>query len=202
MLTLFHCPGSCSLASMIALEEAGATYETTIVDLMSGQQGNPEYLAVNPKGKVPALVTDMGVITENPAIMLFVAMTYPQSGIAPLDDPYELARMNAFNAFLASTLQPSAAPLGRPQRYLDDPAQYPALAAKAIGNLTAHFDMIENKLLTGPWVLGDRYSIADGYLFVFSELIARLSLDSNRFGRILEHRERALQRPAISKLAG
>ena len=87
MLKLFYAPQTCALASHIALEEAGADYETVRVDFRTGEQKKPDYLAVNPKGRVPALVTGHGVLTETPAILAFVAQTYPKARLAPLDDP-------------------------------------------------------------------------------------------------------------------
>ncbi len=77
MLKLFHAPGACSLASLIALEEAGADYELIRMSTRDGDQRKAEYLAINPKGRVPVLVTDQGVLTENPAILAYVAQTHP-----------------------------------------------------------------------------------------------------------------------------
>ena len=79
MLKLFYAPGTCALASHIVLEEAGAEYEAVRVDFTTNEQRKPEYLAVNPKGRVPALVTERGVLTETPAILAFVAQRYPQA---------------------------------------------------------------------------------------------------------------------------
>ena len=107
MLKLFISPGACALASHIALEEAGADFETRVVDLRTGQQRTPEYLAVNPAGSTPALQTDRGVITQNPAILAFVAQTHPDRNLAPIDDPHAFAAFNAFNGFLSSSLHPA-----------------------------------------------------------------------------------------------
>lgn len=101
MLKLFYSPGACSLASHVALEEAGAAFETQRVDLREGAQRGPDYLALNPKGKVPALATDKGVLTENPAILGYVARSFPEAGLAP-DDSFAWSEVQAFNAFLAS----------------------------------------------------------------------------------------------------
>ena len=98
MLKLFYAPGSCALASHIALEEAGAKYGAVRVDLRAKDQRKPEYLAINPKGRVPALVTDKGVLTENPAILAFVAQSFPEARLAPLDDAFAFARVQAFNS--------------------------------------------------------------------------------------------------------
>jgi glutathione S-transferase len=202
MMKFFHCPGSCSLASLIALEEAGAQFEKVIVNLGAGEQTKPEYLAVNPKGKVPALATDRGALTENPAIMTYIAQSFPKAKLAPLEAPYDFARMQSFNAFIASTLQPSLGPLGRPQRYSDDVAAHDSMKRKAIENATHYLGLIEDELFKGPYVLGAEYSVADGYLFVFSDLIARLNLDAKRFSKLLEHRELVGSRPAVRKALG
>src|SRR5262249_35215253 len=92
MLKLFYSPGSCALASHVALEEAGAQYEAVRLDFRANEQRKPEYLKINPKGRVPALATDRGVLTETPAILAFVAQSFPQARLAPLDDPFAFGR--------------------------------------------------------------------------------------------------------------
>jgi glutathione S-transferase len=83
MLTLFYAPTACSLASHIALEEAQADFEARRVDFAAGEQRSPDYLAINPKGRVPALVTPRGVLTETPAILAFIAQSFPEARLAP-----------------------------------------------------------------------------------------------------------------------
>src|SRR5215475_6010201 len=97
MLKLYYAPGTCALASHIALEEAGAAYETVRLSFKNEDQKKPDYLKVNPKARVPALVTDRGIITETPAILIYVAQTYPAAKLAPLEDAFALARVQAFN---------------------------------------------------------------------------------------------------------
>src|SRR5690348_6815158 len=104
MFKLFYSPGSCALASHIALEEASAEYTAARVNFSGNEQRSPEYLAVNPKGRVPALVTDDGILTETPAILAYIAQCYPQAKLAPLDDPFAFARLQAFNSYLCSTV--------------------------------------------------------------------------------------------------
>jgi glutathione S-transferase len=104
MMKLFHAWGSCSLASAIALEEAGADYELAVMSTREGDQRKPEYLAVNPKGRVPALVAQQGILTETPAILAYVAQSFPAAKLAPLDDPFAFARMQAFNSYLCATV--------------------------------------------------------------------------------------------------
>src|SRR5947209_3305355 len=104
MLKLYYSAGSCALASHITLEEAGAPYTAERVDFKNNQQNSPEYLAINPKGRVPALVTDKGILTETPALLAFVAQSFPQAKLAPLDDPFAFAQMQAFNSYLCATV--------------------------------------------------------------------------------------------------
>src|SRR5919108_4952485 len=100
MLTFFFGPQSCALASHIALEEADADYKAIKLDLAAGDQRKPEFLKVNPKGRVPALATDRGILTENPAILAFIAQTHPAKKLAPLDDAYAFGKIQAFNSYL------------------------------------------------------------------------------------------------------
>lgn len=93
MLNLFYVPETCALASHIALEEAGAKFETTRLSFSSDDQKKPEFLAINPKGRVPALVTADGVITETPAILAFVAQSFPDARLAPLGDLIAFAKV-------------------------------------------------------------------------------------------------------------
>src|SRR5689334_11148815 len=88
MYKLYYAPGTCALASHIALEEAGADYTAVRLDFKANQQQSPDYLKLNPKGRVPALVTDRGILTENPAILAYIAQTFPKANLAPLDDPF------------------------------------------------------------------------------------------------------------------
>ena len=100
MLRLYYATGTCALATHIALEEAGARYEAVAVDFRSQAQRSAEYLAVNPKGRVPALVTDSGTLTETPALLCYVAQCFPQADLAPLADPFLMAQVQEFNSYL------------------------------------------------------------------------------------------------------
>src|ERR671932_511434 len=122
MLKLLYTPHTYALASHIALEEVGAEYETALIDFRNEEQRKPDYLAINPKGRVPALVTDRGVLTETPAILAFIAQSFPRAGLAPLDDPFAFARVQAFNSYLCSTVHVAHAHRMRGYRWADDPA--------------------------------------------------------------------------------
>ena len=98
MLTLYYSPHSCSLAPYIALEEAGATFTPYRMDFAAGEQNGAAYRKLNPKGRVPALATDHGVLSENVAILTYIAQTFPAANLAPTD-LFQLAQMQAFNAY-------------------------------------------------------------------------------------------------------
>ena len=130
MLTLYAATGSCSRASHIALEEAALDYRPRFVDFAKADQTRPDFLAVNPKGRVPALVSDRGVLTEGPAILAYVAALAPEARLAPTD-PFDFARMQAFNLYLASTIHVAHAHGRRAARWSDDPAAQAAIFAKS-----------------------------------------------------------------------
>src|SRR5215467_14556148 len=119
MLKLFYAPNTCARASHIALQESGADYETVRVDFASDEQRKPEYLRINPKGRVPALATDKGILTENPAILAFVAQSFPKARLAPLDDAFAFGRIQAFNSYLCSTVHVAHAHRIRGYRWVD-----------------------------------------------------------------------------------
>ena len=121
MLKLFYAVGTCALASHIALEEAGAEYEAVRLDFAAGDQRKPEYLKVNPKGRVPALITDLGILTETPAILAYIAQVFPKANLAPLTDPFAFARVQAFNSYLCSTAHVNHAHMMRGTRWADEP---------------------------------------------------------------------------------
>jgi glutathione S-transferase len=201
--TFFTAPGTCALATHIALHEAGAAFDVQTLDFGAQQQQSPDYLAINPKGRVPALRTAEGVLTETPALLLFVAQRFPQARLAPLDDAFALARMQEFNNYLASTVHVAHAHKRRGARWADDPAAHAAMQAKVPQTMTACAAMLEAQLSPGPWVLGDSYSVADGYLFTLTGWLEGDGVDTAQFPRLMAHHARVAQRPAVQRaLAG
>ena len=200
MLKLFAAVGSCSLASHIALEEAGADYQLARMSTRDGDQLKPEYLAINPRGRVPTLVTDRGVLTETPAILAFIAQSYPAARLAPLDDPYAFAQAQAFNSYLCATVHVAHAHRHRGYRWADDPAALAEMTRKVPQTVAACFQLIEDEMLPGPYVLGEAYSICDPYLFTLAGWLEGDGVDPTRFPRVLAHRERIAARPATRKV--
>ena len=199
-MILYYAPGSCAVASHIALEESGAVYDTRQLDFRQQEQRSPAYLAINPKGRVPALVTDRGVITETPAILAFIAQTHPAAGLAPLDDPFLFARMQAFNSYLCSTVHVAHAHRMRGSRWADDAGAIAAMRQKVPQNMADCFQLIEDDMLAGPWVLGEVYSVADIYLYTLSTWLEGDGVDIRRFPKVAGFHDRMAERPAVRKV--
>jgi glutathione S-transferase len=199
VLRLYYAPNTCALASHIALEEAGADYEAVRIDFGSGQQRSPDYLKVNPKGRVPALLTEQGILTETPALLVFVAQRFPAARLAPLDDPFLFAKIQAFNSYLCSTLHVAHAHRMRGHRWADDPAALAEMRRKAPATVGACFELIEREMPAGPWVMGEAYTISDLYLFTLAQWMEVDGLDTSRYPGVMEHRLRVAERPAVRR---
>ena len=199
MNRLYWAPGTVSVATMIALEEAGADFEPVRVDFASHEQRGEEYRRLNPKARVPILVTDQGVISETPAMLLYVAQTWPQANLAPVDDPFALAQLQAFTSYLCSTVHPARAHMYRGYRWADDKAAIAEMRRKAPEVVGDCFTLIDTGMLAGPWVLGDQYTVADAYLFTLTNWLERDGFDRERFPRVLDHWRRMRERPAVQR---
>jgi glutathione S-transferase len=199
MLKLFYAVGTCALASHIALEEAGAEYAAVRLDFGANDQRKPEYLKINPKGRVPALITDAGILTETPAILAYIAQVFPKADLAPLTDPFAFARVQAFNSYLCSTAHVNHAHLGRGSRWADDAASIEDMKRKVPKNAGESFALMESEMVEGPWVMGKAYTICDPYLFTVARWLERDSVDIARFPKIHQHHKRMAERPAVKK---
>lgn len=199
MLNLFFAPQTCALASHIALEEAGAQYTTTRVDFRKDEQRSPEYLKVNPKGRVPALATDHGILTETPAILVYIAQLHPQARLAPFDDAFAFARVQSFASYLCSTVHVAHAHRMRGSRWVDDPAAMEAMKKKVPQTVGDCFALIEREMIAGPWVMGDQYTICDPYLFTLGQWLAGDGVDIARFPKVEAHHARVAARPAVQR---
>jgi glutathione S-transferase len=200
MLTFYYAQNTCALASHIALEHAGADYRAVRVSFAKQEQRSPEYLRINPKGRVPALVTERGVLTETPAILQYVAQTHPQARLAPLDDAFEMARMNAFNSYLCSTVHVAHAHRMRGYRWADDPAALEAMKQKVPQSVGECFELIEREFFTGPWVLGEQYTVSDMYLFTLASWLEADGVEPARFPKVAAHRERMRGDPIVRRV--
>jgi glutathione S-transferase len=198
MLKLYFAPNTCALASHIALIDAGAAHETVFVNFKNDEQRKDGYLAINPKARVPSLVTEAGVLTETPAILAFIARSFPQAKLAPTD-PWEFAQAQAFNSYLCSTVHVSHAHRMRGARWATEQSSFADMQRKVPQNITDSFSLIERTMFKGPWVLGDSYSICDAYLFTVAQWLEADSVDPANFPKVADHRRRMSERPQVKQ---
>jgi glutathione S-transferase len=199
MIKLYYAAHTCSLASHIALEDAGADYSTVRISFAAQEQRKPEYFAINPKGRVPALVIDRGILTETPAILAFIAQSFPRARLAPPDDPFAFAQVQAVNSYLCSTLHVAHAHRMRGYRWADEPAAIEAMRRKVPESVAACYDLIEHNMLGEPWVMGGAYTICDPYLFTIAQWLEQDGVDPARFPKVIAHRHRMSERTAVQK---
>jgi glutathione S-transferase len=200
MLKLYYAPGTCALASHIALQEAGASYSAERLDFKTNQQNSPEYLAINPKGRVPSLVTDRGILTETPAMLAFIAQSFPLAKLAPLDDAFAFAQAQAFNSYLCSTVHVAHAHKGRGYRWATEDVSFADMKRKVPETMGACFALIERNMLKGPWVMGETYTVCDPYLFTLSGWLEGDGVDLSALPKVADHRRRMAERPAVRKV--
>ncbi|WP_339949459.1 glutathione binding-like protein [uncultured Albimonas sp.] len=196
MIALYSSPGACSLASHIALREAGAEFELRRVDFAAAEQRTPEYLAMNPKGRVPLLITDRGPLTETPAILAWIAQSFPEAGLAPAD-PWEFARMQSVAAYLCATLHVNHAHGRRAGRWADQESSHADMVAKVPETVGESFRHLEEEVFQGPFVMGDGHTVADAYLYTVSRWLETDRIDPARFPKVHAHRTRMQARPAV-----
>jgi len=199
MFKLYYAPGTCALASHIALQEAGADYRAERLNFKANQQRSPEYLEINPKGRVPSLVTDQGVLTETPAILAYIAQIFPQANLAP-SDPFAFAQAQSFNNYLCATVHVAHAHKLRGARWASEEASFADMKRKVAENMSACFALIENGMLKGPWVMGEQYTICDPYLFTIGLWLEGDAVDMKTLPKVMAHRKRMSERPAVLKV--
>ncbi len=199
MLKLYFAPGTCALATHIALAEAGADYTAERIDFKTNQQQSPEYLAINPKGRVPALVTDRGVLTENVAMLAYIAQTFPKAKLAPLDDPFAFAQVQAINSYLSSTVHVAHSHKGRGYRWATEESSFADMKKTLPKSMAAVFALVEQKMLKGPWMMGETYTICDPYLFTLTGWLEGDGVDIATLPKVADHFKRMKDRPAVQK---
>ncbi|MBR0827430.1 glutathione S-transferase family protein [Bradyrhizobium manausense] len=200
MLKLYYAPGTCALASHIALEEAGADYTTERLNFRANQQNSPEYLEINPKARVPSLVTKRGVLTETPAMLAYIAQTFPKAKLAPLDDVFAFAEVQSFNSYLCSTVHVAHAHKLRGARWASEESSFADMKRMIPKTVGGCFALIEQKMFRGPWVMGESYTICDPYLFTIAQWLEGDGVDIKATPKVADHFKRMAERPAVRKV--
>ena len=191
-MKLYYSPGACSLSPHIALREAGLTFTLEKVDLKTKKlAGGGDYLAVNAKGYVPALQLDDGsILTEGPAIVQYIADQKPQSALAPAAGTVERYRLAEWLNFITSEIHKSYSPLFNP-----DAA--PAWKEAARANIAKRLDVIERHLDGRTYLLGERFTVADGYLFTVLNWSGWTKFDLSKWPRVQAYLARVAERPKV-----
>ncbi|HUH83770.1 MAG TPA: glutathione S-transferase family protein [Stellaceae bacterium] len=200
MLTLYYSPGACSTASHIGLEEAGAAYETKAVALAKGEQRTPEYLKINPRGKVPALKLDDGsVLTENTAILTYLAMRFPEKNLLPKDIAAE-TRCISMMAWLSNSVHTVFGHIVRPERFSEEQSAAAGIREMAKKSFWERLQEIDGLVAGKTWMQGDQYTTCDPYALVFYGWGARIDQPVRELKHYTAWKDRMLQRPAVRKV--
>lgn len=199
-LTLYFAPDSCARVPLIALEEIGSPYSLEVVAFMKGQHKSPEYLALNPKGKVPLLVVDGVPLTENVAILTWLAERFPEAGLLPeSDDGFAKAGLLSDLAYCASGLHPIVTRLRIPQFFCDTPDGARRVFEMAEAAMRPNFDLIDRRLACDRWWYGDRWSIVDAYVNWVWFRVAGTQFDGSAFPNLRRHDADMQQRAAVKR---
>lgn len=199
MLTLYYSPGACSMAPHIALVEAGAEFSLEPVSLRTGEQETPAYLSVNPRGKVPALRTDDGVLTENVAILAYIARLFPHAGLLP-EGPLGMARCLSHMTYLSNTVHPAFTHIVRPGRFATDEATHENVKHTGRENAWKLLQEIDGLLTGQEWILGNQYSVADPYTLVIYGWGRHNRMPVEQLASYTGFKDRMLQRPAVRQV--
>jgi glutathione S-transferase len=193
---LFYSPGACSLASHIALEETGQPYRAVEVLLATRQQLTAEYLAVNPRGQVPALIAEGQVLTENTAILTYIGLTNPEVEIFPRET---IARAQCISrmAWLSNTVHISQRTKVRPYRFVDDETMHAAVSAKGQTNFWENLREIDTLAAGQNWLMGESYTVADPYSLVLYGWGVRNGLPMHELKNFTRLKHQMLERRAV-----
>lgn len=196
-MKLYYSPGACSLAIHIMLREAGLPFELERVDLRAKTTASgADFTAINPKGYVPALALDDGeVLTELSAIAQYIADQAPQAQLAPPAAERDRYRLQGWLSFVSGELHKSFSPLFRP----DTPEEYKSICRE---NISRRLDYLEQALAGKSYLMGDRYGVADAYLFVVLNWTSRHQIDLARWPSVQALFERVKARPATAEALG
>jgi glutathione S-transferase len=200
MIKLYCSPGACSLASHIVLEELGIAYESVLISLADGDHKRPEFLRMNPKGRVPALNVDGKILTESVAILTYLGGGYAERGLWP-KETWKQAEALSLMSWLSSTVHTTVAGIWRPERYATDAAAKDHIKATSKENLLKYFDDIDKMLLGRSFAMGGQYGVCDPYLLVFYRWGNRLGIDMKTLYPVwTKHALRVFSRPTVRRV--
>jgi glutathione S-transferase len=196
---LFYYPGNANLAPHILLEEAGCEYELQLVDRARLQQKTPEYLSLNPNGRIPTLVYGELVLFEAAALCLHIADRHPEAGLIPRVASRERSHFYQWLMFFTNTIQPAYMAFRYPETLTTEPAHAPGIKQAAAEELTRAFRVLEEWPGFGPFVLGAEYSACDAYLLMLAWWARRIPRAPTSMPKIRACLSRVAERPAVAR---
>jgi glutathione S-transferase len=198
VIRLYWLPASCARVALVALEESGAEFETTVVNKFAGEHERPPYSDLNPTGKVPTLVSDDLVVTELPVILRFLSERYPERELLPSGSLALETQTASTLAWFASGMHPAVARLRHPENVCAEPSIVPSVREFAARQLSLCFDIVERRLDDREWLLGP-WSVADAYLQWLWFRSTLSGLDGSAFERCADHARRCEERPSVAR---
>ncbi|KIC50011.1 glutathione S-transferase family protein [Tateyamaria sp. ANG-S1] len=196
-MKLYYATGTISIAVAIALEEAGLDYDTHQLHFAAGDQQSPDYAKVNPKGRVPALDVNGTILTETGALLDYISSLAPN--LMPTD-PIEAAKARSVMYYLASTMHVNHAHKMRGHRWADNEASWQDMTAKVPETMTASAQFVEADCLTGPYILGDTFTLADAYLFMVCTWLPGDGVDLAPFPKLRTFMDAMEARPSVKTI--
>jgi glutathione S-transferase len=199
-MTLYFAPDSCARVPLIALEEIRQPYRLEVVAFMKGQQRSTEYLALNPKGRVPTLVVDGAALTENVAILGWLSERFPEAQLLPLtENSWSKALQVSDLAYCASGLHPLVTRLRIPQFFCDTADGVDRVFAMAETAMRPNFALIDRRLADHRWWYGDQWSILDAYINWVWFRVTGTRFDASAFPHFARHDKDMKERRAVSR---
>ncbi len=195
-MKLHYAPGTISIAVAIALHEAGLEFDAIPVDFRAKAQTQPAYRQINPKGRVPALEAEGGILTETGAILDYIAAIAPAARLMP-EAPFQAAQLRGVMYYLASTMHVNHAHRLRAGRWADSAAAQEDMRAKVPETMAECCAHIEQNCLAGPFIMGDRITVADAYLFVVCTWLEGDGIDVAAYPRIAAFCKAMEARPSV-----
>lgn len=198
-MKFYYAPGTICVATGVLLEEAGLDYDPIRVDFASAEQTGAAYRAINPKGRVPALVTDRGALSETGAISGYIATLAPDRQLIP-DDPWDAAQMRAICDYLGATLHVSHAHGPRASRWADKESSWQDMRTRVPGNMADGCDFLEKTCAFGPFVMGARLTVADPWLFAVCNWLKGDGVEIADYPRLATHFAMMNARPSAQRM--
>ena len=196
-ITLYYSPTTCALAPYVNLTEAGADFAVHNVNLRKDEQNTPDYLKLNPKHKVPVLIVDEHILTENVAINMWIARTFPQANLLP-KDPWAELKAISIMSWCASGIHPYLSRINSPSRVCDVQGADDSVRRLAAAPVYASY-RIADEMLAGREYFFDHFTAADAHFFWCFRRGTQFELDLAKYPNCQAHFARMQQRPSVQK---